>query len=122
MDVNVLIIDNIGMLASLYQYADIAYIGGAFRTGLHNTLEPATFGIPILFGPKYKQFLEAITMINTGGAFTVNTALEFETRIGTLQNQEKRKEAAAKTEAYILENKGATEKIMLDVASYLRND
>ncbi len=120
--INVLIIDNIGMLASLYQYADVVYIGGAFRTGLHNTLEPATFGVPILFGPKYHKFVEAQTLVNTEGAFSVTTIAELKKVMLDLSDEGKRKQAGDKTEAYILENRGSTEKIMADVAFYLRID
>lgn len=121
-DINVLIIDNIGMLASLYQYADVVYIGGAFRTGLHNTLEPATFGVPIIFGPKYHKFIEAKSLVNSGGAFCVTNISELKEIVNRLSNKEERETAGAKSETYILENVGATEKILSDVASYLRID
>ncbi len=77
-DKQVLIIDNIGMLSSLYRYGDIAYIGGGFGKGIHNILEAATFGLPILFGPNYAKFNEAVELINLGGAvsFTAMDALK----------------------------------------------
>jgi len=68
----VLVIDNIGMLSSLYKYGDIAYIGGGFGKGIHNILEPATFGIPVIFGPNYKKFREACELRKQGGAMPVN--------------------------------------------------
>lgn len=73
----VLIIDNIGMLSSLYQYANISYIGGGFGKGIHNILEAATFGIPVVFGPNYYKFKEAADLINNGGAFSINNYKQF---------------------------------------------
>lgn len=71
---NILIIDSIGILSSLYQYATIAYIGGGFGTGIHNILEAATFGKPICFGINYHKFKEAIDLIELSGAFSINNA------------------------------------------------
>lgn len=65
----VLIIDNIGMLSSLYGYGNVAYIGGGFGAGIHNTLEAATYGIPVIFGPKYHKFQEAKDLIECGAGF-----------------------------------------------------
>ncbi len=67
---DVLIIDQIGILSGLYQYCDIAYIGGGFGKGIHNILEAATFGKPIIFGPNYQKFKEAVDLIDLGGAFS----------------------------------------------------
>lgn len=64
----VLLIDNIGLLSALYQYADIAVVGGGFGKGIHNTLEPAVYGIPVFFGPNYKKFAEAVALVQAGGA------------------------------------------------------
>lgn len=72
-----LIIDNIGMLMNLYQYADMAYIGGAFKTGLHNILEPASFGLPVIFGPKFSKFPEAYEFIEAEIGFSINNEQEF---------------------------------------------
>jgi len=71
-DFDVLIIDNIGFLSSVYQYGNIAYIGGGFGKGIHNILEAATFGLPAVFGPNYKKFQEAIDLVDKGGAFVIN--------------------------------------------------
>lgn len=71
-DVDVLIIDNIGLLMHLYQYADIAYVGGGFKTGLHNILEPASFGVPVIFGPNHKKFPEAELFIENGIGFEIS--------------------------------------------------
>ena len=72
----VLIIDNVGMLSSLYRYGKIAYIGGGFGRGIHNILEAAVYGIPVLFGPNYKKFREALDLISLGGAFPVHNSVE----------------------------------------------
>jgi 3-deoxy-D-manno-octulosonic-acid transferase len=71
-EADVLIIDSVGMLSSLYQYGTIAYIGGGFGKGIHNILEPATFGLPVFFGPNYQKFKEAVDLIKLGGAFSIN--------------------------------------------------
>lgn len=65
----VLIIDCIGLLSAIYRYGKIAYIGGGFGVGIHNTLEAAVYGIPVIFGPKYRKFKEAVSLIQEGGAF-----------------------------------------------------
>jgi len=68
-EADVLVIDSVGMLSSLYQYGTIAYIGGGFGKGIHNILEPATFGLPVFFGPNYQKFKEAVDLIELGGTF-----------------------------------------------------
>ncbi len=75
---NVLIIDCIGVLSSVYQYGNISYIGGGFGRGIHNTLEAATFGLSVVFGPNYKKFKEAVELIEEGAAFTYNEYVELE--------------------------------------------
>ncbi len=80
-----LLIDNVGMLSSLYRYGQVAYIGGAFGTGLHNILEAATFGLPVLFGnTSYQRFQEAVDLKKLGGAWAVADSAEFEQKIGEL--------------------------------------
>lgn len=67
------------MLSRLYKYATIAYVGGGFNTsGIHNILEAAVYGRPVVFGPEYQNFTEAIALVEKGGAFSVNNALELE--------------------------------------------
>jgi 3-deoxy-D-manno-octulosonic-acid transferase len=75
-DAQVLIIDCIGLLSKIYKYSHIAYIGGAFKTGLHNTLEAAVFGVPLFFGPVFGKFDEAVSLVKLGGAFPIRTAEE----------------------------------------------
>ena len=75
---DVLIIDSIGMLSSLYKYGDIAYIGGGFGKGIHNTLEAATFGLPVIFGPNYQKFQEALDLLKQQAAFAISSATDYE--------------------------------------------
>ncbi|MGQ9620121.1 MAG: 3-deoxy-D-manno-octulosonic acid transferase [Bacteroidales bacterium] len=108
----VLIIDCIGLLSSAYRYAYIAEVGGGFGKGIHNILEPACWGVPVLFGPNYGKFREAISLINTKGAFCFNNYKEFETILDELISNSALYESASKTALkYITENTGATKKI-----------
>src|SRR5690606_9667631 len=76
---HILIINNIGMLSRLYHYADVAYVGGGFReSGIHNTLEAAVYGKPVIFGPVHEKFNEAVELIQAGGAFSIPNAPELE--------------------------------------------
>ncbi len=111
---NVLIIDNVGILARLYKYADMAYIGGGMGTsGLHNTLEAAAFGIPIIIGKNYSKFSEAKKMISLGGMFSVKNNQEFKDYVDNLtENKLAADKIGLINSSFILENKGATKKIM----------
>lgn len=112
-DVSVLIIDNIGMLSKLYRYGEFAYIGGAFGKGLHNILEAASNGIPILFGNKnYEKFQEAVDLINRGGAFAVADYPDLKAKYEMLNVPESFLLACEVTRQYVDENLGATDKIM----------
>lgn len=112
----VLIIDNVGMLSSLYQYGEYAYIGGAFGKGLHNILEAATFGMPIFFGNKnYKKFREARELIQLEGAFAVADYHELKEKYSQLNLEV----ASVTTQSYVEGNVGATEKIMNYCKTYL---
>lgn len=107
----VMIIDNIGMLSSLYQYGKVAMIGGGFGNGIHNTLEPIAFGLPVIFGKKYQKFEEANRLVITGGGFSISNYLEFEEVIKNLEENNFYNNASTKAKNYILDNQGATEKI-----------
>lgn len=122
-DYQVLIIDNIGMLSSLYQYADFAFIGGSFGKGLHNILEAATFGMPIFFGNKaYHKFQEAVDLVRLGGAFAVSSTNDLGEILKNLRsNEAKKKETDKISQNYVLQNIGATEKVMSVVASILND-
>lgn len=110
----VLIIDNVGMLSRLYHYAHITYIGGGFtKDGIHNTLEAAVYGKPVIFGPNYKKYREAKDLIEAGGGFSFSTSHEFADIMRKLSSS---KELYQKTcEAslqYVQRETGATKKIL----------
>ncbi|MFD0766073.1 3-deoxy-D-manno-octulosonic acid transferase [Mucilaginibacter lutimaris] len=111
--ISCLIIDNIGMLSSLYQYADIAYIGGGFGSGIHNTLEAAAFGMPVIFGPKYDKFKEARDLVELKAGFSINSQDELNRVAGSLMNDGAARYAAAViAKNYVEQNVGATEAII----------
>lgn len=101
-----LIIDNIGMLSSLYQYGKVAYIGGGFGTGIHNTLEAAAFGLPVIFGPKYDKFQEAKDLIAIGAAESISSVEEL---IRAFEGFIENKNAADQAKRYVVDKKGATD-------------
>ncbi len=109
-----LVIDNIGMLSSLYHYATIAFIGGGFtEEGVHNTLEAAVYGVPVVFGPVFDKYLEAINLIDIGGAFTAFDLIELEAILNTLLNDEQqRKTAGSAALQLVINHSGATNKIL----------
>lgn len=108
----VLIIDNIGLLNKLYRLGDIAYIGGGFGKGIHNTLEPAAFALPVIFGPKYHKFGEARQFITLGGAFSVKDSAGFEQVMIRLQDPAFRKKASEAVKKYLTDNQGASSKAL----------
>jgi len=108
----VLVIDNIGMLSSLYAYGKIAYVGGGFGAGIHNTLEAATYGMPVIFGPKYSKFQEAIDLIELGAGFSVSSSNELSELMATFANQDKLESVSCKAAEYVREKAGATQIIM----------
>lgn len=119
LNAQVLIIDNIGLLSSIYQYGDIAYIGGAFKTGLHNVLEPACFSMPVLFGPNYSKFQEATHLVEIGAAIPVATYKELQSHFDNLLiNENALAELSQKAGKFIEDNKGATE-ITIEKSGYL---
>ncbi|HTL09355.1 MAG TPA: glycosyltransferase N-terminal domain-containing protein [Chitinophagaceae bacterium] len=111
---NVLIVDNIGLLATLYKYATIAYVGGGFgNDGVHNVLEAAVYSKPVVFGPVYEKFAEAVDLVERGGAFAIENALALEQLLeNLLTNEALYKEAATAAGSYVLSQRGATQKIM----------
>lgn len=108
----VLLIDNIGMLNTLYRYGWVAYIGGGFGKGIHNTLEPAAFGLPILFGPAYEKFEEARQFVARGGAFPVHSPEDVTAALLQLQDPAVYQKASEAVLAYLRENRGATRKVV----------
>ena len=113
-EVQTIIIDNIGMLSKLYQLATVAYIGGGFNdSGIHNILEAAVYGKPVIFGPEYEKFAEANDLIDRKGAFSIENALELETLLDKLfSDEEFLQTASTVSKIYVYENRGATSKIM----------
>lgn len=109
---SILIIDNIGMLSSLYQYADITYIGGGFGKGIHNTLEAAVYGVPILFGPKYQKFQEAKDLIACNAAFSINNIIELQRQFEKLLDQKTRDTFGNNAKQYVAQQTGGTNKVM----------
>ena len=110
---NILIINCIGILSNLYQYCDIAYIGGGFGVGIHNTLEAATFGKPICFGPNYHKFQEAIDLIDLNAAYSINNEEELKAVLSSLlSDKEKYEESAKASKNYVQEKVGACKKII----------
>jgi 3-deoxy-D-manno-octulosonic-acid transferase len=109
-----LIIDNIGTLSRLYKYATITYVGGGFGyDGLHNILEAAVYGKPVIFGPEYYKNFEAEELIKSSGAISIENALELEKVVNNLLSNEKELlSRGAASREYVFENAGATEKII----------
>lgn len=117
---SVLIIDCIGLLTKLYSYADIAYVGGAMgRTGLHNILEPATFGVPIIIGKNYHEFPEAIRLRNLAGLFSISNPLELSDVLTKLVSDANyRKKTGMISGHFVNSNTGATNKVLDYIAKH----
>lgn len=109
----VLIIDTIGLLSRLYSYGRVAYVGGGFRTGLHNILEAVVFGIPVFFGPDYKKFNEAQSLVNLQGGFPINSSREMLEKITFFDgDEEEYRRVCFLCSHFVQQNLGATEKIV----------
>ena len=108
------ILDTIGYLSRVYDYADIVYVGGAAGiTGLHNILEPAVFGVPIIIGKRYQKFPEAKSLIALKGVVSVANKKEFEEHINKLIAYKNKRQQAGKTnKCYVEKNKGAVDKVL----------
>ncbi|UII29312.1 3-deoxy-D-manno-octulosonic acid transferase [Fulvivirga maritima] len=110
---DILIIDNVGMLSSLYGYADYAYVGGAFGAGLHNILEAATFGLPIFFGNKnYTKFREAVDLVNLGGAVAIGDNNQLRFQFHQFMEEKTYNIGSQVNRDYVLDHTGATDKII----------
>jgi len=108
-DFDVLIIDNIGLLSSAYRYGKLAVIGGGFGRGIHNVLEPASWGLPVLFGPNHLKFREAVDLLSSGGAFTFSDNTQFTDILERLlEKNDALGEASKCAEWYVKSNLGAT--------------
>jgi len=112
----VLIIDSIGMLSQLYRYGTIAYIGGGFGSGIHNTLEAAVYRMPVIFGPNHNKFQEATELVERKGAFVIHNYHDLEKRLKEfLDSPGKLSTAAAICSTYVNKRKGATQRILDEV-------
>lgn len=111
---NVLIIDNIGMLSRLYQYATITYVGGGFGDdGVHNVLEAAVYGRPVVFGPVIEKYIEAVELVDNGGGIVIDSALEAESVFSRLlTNTEEYRQVCEASRNYVYSRKGATGKVI----------
>lgn len=115
-EADVLIIDCFGLLSSMYNYGDVAYIGGGFGVGIHNTLEAAVWNMPVIFGPNNKKFQEAQGLLKSGGGFEINTDEDFSGLMSSLMNDEAfLKQAGDKAGAFVAHLAGATDKVLASV-------
>ena len=111
-----LIVDSFGLLSSIYRYGDLAYIGGGFGAGIHNVLEAAVYGIPVIFGPKYQKFKEARDLLQVGGAFSITDEKTFESKMEELSTYRDLLEAAgAAAGDFVKSNIGATNRIIASI-------
>lgn len=111
-----ILIDCFGLLSSIYRFGDMAYIGGGFGNGIHNTLEAVVYGIPVIFGPTYKRFQEAKDLLACGGAKTIATPEEFNSVLDLWINDvELRAEAGKKAVELVEQNSGGTQLVLLTV-------
>ena len=112
-EARVLVIDSIGLLASLYRYAFVSFVGGGFGVGIHNILEPAAFGVPVIFGPNYERFREARELIREGGATSIKNEEDFRKVFGRMADVPgERDRASGICSAYVTSHKGATAHIL----------
>lgn len=115
-EADVLIIDCFGLLSSMYNYGDVAYIGGGFGVGIHNTLEAAVWNMPVIFGPNNKKFQEAQGLLKSGGGFEINTYEDFSGLMSSVMNDETfLKQAGDKAGAFVAHLAGATDKVLASV-------
>lgn len=116
----VILVDTFGPLSKIYNYADVAYVGGAFATGLHNTLEPGVYGIPVIIGPEYDRFKEAKDLVQKKGIHVVNNLEEFKTVMERFINDpDFREKTGAINATYVKENTGATDLILSHITQLL---
>jgi len=115
-EASILVIDSIGLLASLYRYAFLAFVGGGFGVGIHNILEPAAFGVPVIFGPNYGRFREARELINKGGAVSINGIENLRSTFTRLiEIPDERDRCSGICLKYVASHKGATEHILKQI-------
>ncbi|WP_338140791.1 3-deoxy-D-manno-octulosonic acid transferase [Wenyingzhuangia gilva] len=123
-DYQVMIVDTVGILSKIYAYANVAYIGGGYtKSGVHNTLEAATYGLPIVIGPNFKKFKEVKDLVSLKGCVSVNNSNDLSEFLKSMyQDSEVRAEKSRITKNYVTQNLGATQKIMKTVKAILSNE
>ncbi len=114
----VLIVDSIGFLSKIYRYGSIAYIGGGFGKAIHNTLEPAAFKLPVLFGPKYHKFAEAVKLVKVGAFIPVSSKAEILNAFNYFKSEQNRSAAGENINQFLEMNRGASKKILDDIKSH----
>ncbi|MBN1300593.1 MAG: 3-deoxy-D-manno-octulosonic acid transferase [Melioribacteraceae bacterium] len=118
-DQNIIIIDSIGILLTLYYYADVTYVGGSFKK-IHNVLEPAVYGPPVLFGPKIESSQEAVHLSKGNGGIIVRNKKEaYRVLRNLMMNDSRRKEIGERAKNYVLQNTGATERIIREISKHI---
>lgn len=119
-DQRVLILDTIGLLSAVYKYADLAFIGGGFNTGLHNVPEAAVHGIPVLIGPNYSQFPEVVQLVQEGGVIAIDQSSELDIYLQTLAKQPRALQSQGEANRkFIKQNLGASDKVYLEISKFL---
>ena len=119
-DEKVILIDSIGVLVALYQYADVVYVGGSFQQGIHNILEPAVFDLPVIYGPKHTNSQEAVDLARLGGGFVIENEKELYRTLRTLlENSADRERAGRISGDFVREHCGATERFLHYLKPYL---
>jgi len=109
---NILLLDKKGILRFIYRFADLAFIGGGFSAGIHNTLEPAAYGLPVIFGPEYRKFIEASMLVDAGAFFSVRESEQMRKVLIELEDDENYINLKSIVEDYMLNNLGASKKVM----------
>ena len=121
-DAQVFIVNTIGILTKIYSYANVAYVGGGFGVGIHNILEPAAYGIPIIIAPNFEKFNEAVDLVNLNACFVITDQEELNNYLIQLHTDKKfREEKIHITRKYISKNVGATEIILSYISKKYRN-
>ncbi len=110
-----MVIDTIGLLSSIYQFGQVAYVGGGFGVGIHNTIEAAVFGVPVIFGPNYHHFREAQGLIDAGAGRSIQNYSELEAALDTAFDQHET--IGTKAAEYVQSETGATEKIYKEICN-----
>ncbi len=119
-DEKVILIDSIGILSTLYYYSQVAFVGGSFKQRIHNVLEAAVYGIPVLFGPKYHNSQESQTLAESGGAIVISNKKETFKQLRLLfRNEEIRIKKGKICSDLVMKNIGATEKIVKEISNYV---